>query len=153
MSLALQILTVAGYGVVVGSLAYATVALLRLATLPPRADRPAGGLPVGRLPPITILKPVCGLEPRLYENLRSFCEQDYPQFQILFGVRDANDPAIPTIERLVREFPTRDAALIVDPRVVGSNYKISNLANMMGRARHDIVAISDADCRVGPGYL
>lgn len=153
MSLALQILTVAGYGVVVGSLAYAMVALLRLAALPPRADGRAGGLPAGRLPPITILKPVCGLEPRLYENLRSFCEQDYPQFQILFGVRDANDPAIPMIERLVREFPARDAALIVDPRVVGSNYKISNLANMMARARHDIVAISDADCRVGPGYL
>ena len=148
MSLALQILTVAGYGVVVVSLAYAAVALVRLTILSPRM---AGA--TGPQAPISILKPVCGLEPRLYENLRSFFEQDYRQFQILFGVRDANDAAIPTIERLIREFPGHDAALVVNAHAHGSNYKINNLINMMPRVRHDIVAISDADCRVGPNYL
>lgn len=137
-----------GYAIVAASLLYTAIALVRVARLgksPPAA-------PESR-PPITILKPVCGLEPRLYENLRSFCRQDYPRFQILFGVREAGDPAIAVIERLIREFPALDAALVVDPRTIGSNYKVSNLANMIGRARHDILAIADADGRVGPGHL
>jgi len=147
-SLVASLLTIAGYAVVAASLAYTAIALWRMAAL--RRRKPA--LP-GQLTPITILKPVCGLEPNLYENLRSFCDQDYPEFQILFGVRDAEDPAIPVIERLIREFPDRHAALVIDSRVIGSNYKISNLANMMCRARYDILAIADADCRVGPRYL
>ena len=146
--LAVQLLSFAGYGVVAGSLVYAALALLRVA----RLNRFAGA-GAGACPPITVLKPVCGLEPRLYENLRSFCEQDYPHFQILFGVRDADDPAVPVIERLVREFPEREAALVVDPRVIGSNFKISNLSNMAGSSRHDILVVADADCRVGRGYL
>ena len=140
--------TLAGYAVVVASLVYSAVALLRVALF--RSKSP---IPARFVPPITVLKPVCGLEPRLYENLRSFCAQDYPEFQILFGVRERNDPAIPVIERLIREFPERGAALVIDPRVIGSNYKISNLANMIGRARHDYLAISDADCKVGRSYL
>jgi ceramide glucosyltransferase len=143
-----MLLTVAGYALVVASLVYAAVALVRVAQLR-RSPPPPGSFQ----PPITVLKPVCGLEPRLYENLRSFCAQDYPEFQILFGVRDAADPAIPVLERLIREFPGRHAELVVDGRVIGSNYKISNLANMIGRARHDILVIADADCRVGPNYL
>lgn len=141
-------LTYAGYGFVVGSLVYAAVALLRVAML----ARKTMVLP-STLPAMTVLKPVCGLEPHLYENLRSFCQQDYPDFQILFGVREADDKAIPVIERIIREFPHRQAALIVDGRVIGSNYKISNVANMMDRVRHDILVVADADCRVGPGYL
>ncbi len=140
--------TLLGYATVAASLAYAAIALVRVALLRGRA-------PVSAvfLPPMTVLKPVCGLEPRLYENLRSFCAQDYPKFQVLFGVRDAGDPAIPVIERIIREFPERGASLVVDPRVIGSNYKISNLANMIGRARYDFLVISDADCKVGPRYL
>jgi len=138
----------AGYATVVASLVYSAIALLRVALF--RTKSPTSAL---FLPPITVLKPVCGLEPRLYENLRSFCAQDYPEFQILFGVRDCSDPAIPVIKRLIAEFPARGAALVIDPRVIGSNYKISNLANMIGRARHDILVIADADCKVGPRYL
>ena len=140
--------TLAGYAAVVVSLVYSAIALLRVALF--RSKSP---IPARFLPPITVLKPVCGLEPRLYENLRSFCAQDYPEFQILFGVRERNDPAIPVIERLIREFPDRGAALVIDPRVIGSNYKISNLANMIGCARHHYLAISDADCKVGRSYL
>jgi len=143
-----QLSMLAGYATVVASLVYSAVALVRVALFRTQSPRPAAFRP-----PITVLKPVCGLEPRLYENLRSFCAQDYPEFQILFGVRDAHDPAIPVIERLIREFPERSAALVIDPRVIGSNYKISNLANMIGRARYDFLAISDADCKVGRHYL
>jgi len=142
------LVAIVGYAIVAASLAYTATALARVAALSRRRASPA----LVR-PPITILKPICGLEPRLYENLRSFFAQDYPDFQILFGVRDENDAAIPVIERLIREFPERNATLVVDPRVIGSNYKISNLANMMREARHDILAIADADTRVGPGYL
>ena len=142
------LVTIVGYAIVAASLAYTATALARVAALSRRRASPA----LVR-PPITILKPICGLEPRLYENLRSFFAQDYPDFQILFGVRDENDAAIPVIERLIREFPERNAALVVDPRVIGSNYKISNLANMMREARHDILAIADADTRVGSSYL
>lgn len=142
------VVTGLGYAVVAASLGYAAVALWRVAAL-----KGAAHAEPTSLPPITILKPVCGLEPGLYENLRSFCDQDYPEFQVLFGVRDRADPAIPVIEWLVREFPGCRAELVIAERVIGSNYKISNVANMMDRAAHDIVAIVDADCRVGRDYL
>lgn len=147
------LLTAVGYAIVVGSLVYTVIAILRVARLRRRAPAPLNPSIRGDRPPITVLKPVCGLEPQLYENLRSFCEQDYPEFQVLFGVRDANDAAIPVIERLIREFPACGGELVVDSRVIGSNYKVSNLANMMGKAKHDILAIADADCRVGRSYL
>ena len=104
-------------------------------------------------PPVTVLKPVCGLEPELYENLRSFCEQDYPRYQVVFGVADAADPAIPVIERLLRELPERDLQLEVSNRLIGSNRKISNLANAYALAHHDLLVIADSDMRVGPDYL
>ncbi len=140
-------LTILGYGVAVVGAAYAAAALWRVWSLPGASTAPGGG------PPITIFKPVRGAEPNLAVNLRSFCEQAYPEFQVLFGVRDPRDPAIPVIEPLVREFAHRGAALIVDPTISGSNYKIANVANMMAHARHDIFVVADADCRVGPGYL
>ena len=143
-----MLVTIIGYAIVAASLAYTTVALARVAALSRYRGPPARSLP-----PITVLKPICGLEPKLYDNLRSFCAQDYPEFQIIFGVRDPQDSAIRVVERLIREFPDRKASLVIDPRVIGSNYKISNLANMMREARHDILAIADADTRVGPRYL
>jgi ceramide glucosyltransferase len=105
------------------------------------------------LPPVTLLKPLCGAEPGLYENLRSFCQQDYPEFQIVFGVRDANDPALAVVARLAREFPTLAIDVVVNPQQHGSNRKVSNLINMLARARHDVLAIADSDAFVGPDYL
>ena len=105
-------------------------------------------------PAVTILKPLCGDEPGLYENLRSFCEQGRRgDLQVIFGVREASDPAIPTVRRLIREFPDCDLTLVVDGRVRGTNFKVGNLLNMLAAARHDVLVISDSDIRVGPGYL
>jgi len=109
--------------------------------------------PEGNRPPVTILKPLCGMEVDLEANLRSFCEQEYENFQVVFGVRDSDDPAIEVVNRLKASLPDRDIALVVDGRVIGTNYKIGNLANMMAVAKHDIIAISDSDMRVTPDYL
>jgi ceramide glucosyltransferase len=105
------------------------------------------------LPPVTILKPLCGLEPELYDNLRTFCTQDYPDYQLVFGVRHAGDAAVPVVRRLMVEFPQLDLRLVVNDRVSGSNYKVSNLENMLPQACHPHLVLADSDIRVGPDYL
>jgi ceramide glucosyltransferase len=104
-------------------------------------------------PPVTILKPLCGAEPETYECLRSFCDQAYPQFQVIFGVRDAGDPVLAIVDRLKREFPRRDLQVAVDRRQHGSSRKVSNLINMMPLARHEYLILSDSDVRVQRDYL
>jgi ceramide glucosyltransferase len=106
-----------------------------------------------KLPPVTVLKPLCGAEPGLYENLRSFCRQDYPEFQIVFGVCDRDDPALAVVARLVGEFPDLPIDVVIDPRQHGGNRKVSSLINMLGRARHDVLVMADSDAYVGPDYL
>jgi ceramide glucosyltransferase len=101
----------------------------------------------------TILKPLHGADVELYRNLRSFCEQDYPAYQVVFGVRDAEDAAIPIVQRLIADLPEQDLALIVDSRVAGTNFKISNLENMLGAAKHDVFVIADSDMHVAADYL
>jgi ceramide glucosyltransferase len=104
-------------------------------------------------PPVTVLKPLCGAEPGLHEHLRSFCQQNYPEFQLVFGVRDAGDPACAVVKRLAAEFPSVPIELVVNPQLHGSNLKISNLINMLPYARHDILAMADSDAFVGADYL
>jgi ceramide glucosyltransferase len=132
------------------SVAYSVLVLLRVAFfhLP---GKPDGAF----TPPATILKPICGLDPEpvLYDCLRSFCEQDYPSYQIVFGIRKPDDPALAVIERLLRDMPHLDATRVVDGRIYGANRKLSNLTNMYEAARHDILVSADADGRVAPGYL
>jgi ceramide glucosyltransferase len=96
---------------------------------------------------------LCGAEPGLYEHLRSFCRQDYPEFQIVFGLRDAADPACSVVERLRAEFPSLPIDIVVNPQQHGCNHKTSNLINMLVRARHDVLAMADSDVFVGPDYL
>ncbi|SOY67878.1 bacteriohopanetetrol glucosamine biosynthesis glycosyltransferase HpnI [Cupriavidus taiwanensis] len=103
--------------------------------------------------PVSVLKPLCGAEPRLYANLATFCRQRHPCFQLVFGVRAADDPAIAVVERLRRDFPACDIALVIDPQVHGSNLKVSNLINLFGAARHDALVIADSDVAVAPDYL
>jgi ceramide glucosyltransferase len=103
--------------------------------------------------PVTVLKPLCGPEPRLEENLATFCTQTHPHYQLVCGVRDPLDPAIAVVERLRRRFPALDMRLVVDPRVHGSNLKVSNLINMMDAARHPWLVLADSDIAVAPDYL
>ena len=103
--------------------------------------------------PVTVLIPIHGLDIGLYQNLRSICCQDYPEYQLLFGVQDTDDPAIDIIRRIIREFPDRDIALVVEERIAGANLKVSNLRNMYSYAKHSILVILDSDMRVTPKYL
>jgi ceramide glucosyltransferase len=107
----------------------------------------------GFQPPVTILKPVCGLDATLYENLRSFCVQSYPEYQVVFGVRQASDPAVAVIEKLFKDLPGVDAVLVVDETVAGPNLKVSNLGNMYKSAKHSYVVIADSDMRVDEHYV
>ncbi|HEY4039466.1 MAG TPA: bacteriohopanetetrol glucosamine biosynthesis glycosyltransferase HpnI [Burkholderiaceae bacterium] len=135
------------------ALALVAAAYSSLAALLLRRWRQMPAAPGLERPPVSILKPLCGAEPHLLDGLRSFARQDYPQLQIVFGVRDASDPAIEVVRQLQREFPELDATLVVDPRIHGENLKVSNLINMLPSAHHAILVISDSDVRVGPGYL
>jgi ceramide glucosyltransferase len=139
-------------GVTLAALAamYMLIALLG-ALLRPRRHTPWPDAVL--LPGVTILKPLCGAEPRLYECLRSFCNQAWPHLQIVFGVRDPADPAVAIVRRLQHEFPTLDLALVVDATHHGSNAKVSNLINTMAVARYDYLIIADSDIRVEPGYV
>ncbi len=103
--------------------------------------------------PVTVLRPLKGLEAGLYENLETLCAQRYGTFQLVCGVADAQDPAVAVVRRLQREHPELDIHLVVDGSVCGANYKISNLHNMYRHAKHDIIVFADSDIRVGPDYL
>jgi len=133
----------------------ASIAYLLLAILAVIMKRPRGKVTVDEdhLQPMTILKPLCGDEPCLYEALRSFCVQDYPQYQIVFGVRDSTDAACRVVACLQREFANLDLKLVVDERISGRNLKVSNLSNMLGWARHDQIVIADSDVFVESDYL
>jgi len=110
----------------------------------------AGAVP---LPPISILKPLKGTDPEIYESFRSHCLQDYPEYEIIFGVSDPNDPAIESVKALQQEFPDRRIRLLVSPKILGANVKVSNLAQMLGEARYGHLIVNDSDIRVEPDYL
>jgi len=104
-------------------------------------------------PPVSLLKPVRGVDFASYENFSSFCRQDYPDYELLFVVNDLSDSAVPLIERLQAEFPQRQIRIFSGGEPLGANRKISNLCRIVPEARHDILVISDGDVRVGPRYL
>ncbi len=103
--------------------------------------------------PITLLKPLKGADAQLYDNLRSFCAQDYARFQIIFGVADNDDPAVTVVRRLIAEFPRHDLTLVTGGPARAPNRKIANLMNMLPAARHKLLIITDSDMRVAPDYL
>ncbi|HEV3307792.1 MAG TPA: bacteriohopanetetrol glucosamine biosynthesis glycosyltransferase HpnI [Candidatus Sulfotelmatobacter sp.] len=105
------------------------------------------------LPPVSILKPLKGIDPEIYESFRSHCQQDYPEYEIIFGVSDPHDAAIESVKALKREFPDRRIQLVVSPVILGANVKVSNLAQMIAEARHDCLIVNDSDIRVQPDYL
>ncbi len=116
------------------------------------AIRPRKGLP-DHTPPVTIFKPLKGVDEGLEENLRGFFRLDYPTYQLLFCVADADDPAILVVERLLREFPDHDAELIVGCPAFGLNPKVESLAAMDRYRKHDVILISDSNVRARPSYL
>lgn len=104
-------------------------------------------------PPVSILKPLRGLDPQMYESFRSHCVQDYPEYEIIFGVSDPDDPAVAAVERLMQEYPQCRVHLVVCPEVLGNNRKVSNLVQMAAHAKYDHLLINDSDILVSPDYL
>ena len=104
-------------------------------------------------PAVTVLKPLHGDEPLLEDALATLCRQDYPAWQIVFGVQDAADPAVDVVGRLRARFPACDIVLVVDAAQHGPNRKVGNLINMLGGAAHDVLVIADSDVHVRADYL
>src|ERR1043165_1336273 len=102
---------------------------------------------------VSILKPLRGVDPQMYESFRSHCVQDYPEYEIIFGVSEPDDPAVEAVQRLIREFPGCKIRLLVCPEVLGNNRKTSNLVQMLGSAQYDHILINDSDIYVTPDYL
>ena len=104
-------------------------------------------------PPVSILKPLRGTDPEMYESFRSHCLVDYPEYEILFAVHDPNDPAVTLVEKLNLEFPERKIRLLVFPKALGANIKVSNLAQMAPLAQYEYLLVNDSDIRVEQDYL
>ena len=104
-------------------------------------------------PGITVLRPLYGDEPLLEEALLSACHQDYPRFQVLFGVQDPADPALAVAERVRARLPECDIAVVCDDTADGANRKVANLMNMLAAAKHDVLVIADSDIHAAPDYL
>lgn len=104
-------------------------------------------------PPVSILKPIYGLDRETYENYASFCRQDYPEFEILFCVSDDQDPAVPVIRKVIQDFPERSIRLFIGSEPVGASDKVNKLCRMVLEARHEIVIVTDSDVRVEPDLL
>jgi ceramide glucosyltransferase len=109
--------------------------------------------PTQAMPPVSILKPLKGTDPDIYEIFRSHCLQDYPGYEIIFGVSDPDDPAAASVLQLQREFPERSIRLVVCRDRLGANVKVSNLEQMLSAARYQHLLVNDSDIRVEPDYL
>jgi ceramide glucosyltransferase len=110
-------------------------------------------LPDSQLPPVSILKPLKGVDPSIWECFCSHCEQQYPQFQLIFGVSEPGDPAIEVVRKLQTKYPSLAIDMIICEQVLGANTKVSNLAQMLPLARHEMLLVNDSDIRVPPDYL
>ena len=134
-------------------LAAATYQVLALACLGRFFQRPPRFRPSPPLPGISVLKPLKGLGPATRECLASFCRQDYHPYQVLFGVKDPNDPLLPLLRELLAAFPACRAEIVICPETLGLNPKVSTLRQLEPRARYDLLVIADMDVKVGPDFL
>ncbi len=138
----------AALGATLAAIGFTAFALIRLRAFSRRAPARSRARPA-----VTILKPVHGLEPGLEDNLRTFCTQDYPQYQVVLGVLDPTDVALPVLQRLAATCGEHVNLVAGDGIVRHRNPKIATLAPMLPHARHDILIVADSDMRVGPDYL
>lgn len=137
-----------------GAASFAAIAYTALAIARVRAFRvQAARMVKPSSTPVSILKPLHGDEPHLFDNLCSFCEQDYDEFQVVFGAADPADPALAVARAVAARFPNRDIAIVAGEAKAAANPKIGNLLGLIDRARHPLIAIADSDIRVGPHYL
>ena len=113
--------------------------------LPPRNDAIA--------PPVSILKPVRGLDSEAYENFASYCRLNYPQYELIFAVSDPADPIVQVIEKLQQDFPGKQIRLVTSVKRLGQNHKISNLYRLVKEAQYELLVMSDSDVRVESDYL
>jgi ceramide glucosyltransferase len=104
-------------------------------------------------PPVSILKPLHGVDFASYENYASFCTQDYPEYEILFAVNEESDLAVAVVKRLIADYPQRHIILLIGAEYFGANQKVNNLARLTREAKYEVLALSDGDVRVGPKYL
>lgn len=104
-------------------------------------------------PPVSLLKPVRGVDFASYENFTSFCQQDYPEYEILFCVNDLSDPAVPVVERVMAQYPQRRIRILSGAEQIGSNRKVNNLVLLAHQAQHEFLVQSDGDVRVSANYL
>jgi ceramide glucosyltransferase len=149
---ALEVVAVIGS---VGSLFFYLLSALGLASFlsDTRKKLNESPLPESQLPPVSILKPLKGFDPEIWESFCSHCEQEYPHYQLIFGVSDSGDPTIAVVRELQAKYPKLPIEMIVCDRVLGANIKVSNLAQMLPSARHEFLLVNDSDIRVPPDYL
>jgi ceramide glucosyltransferase len=144
--------TALGLIVAATAASYAILTALAVVRAARRSQQPACRASLPR-PAVTVLKPLCGDEFALYAQLRSFCVQDYPQWQLIFGLQSPGDTALAVVRRLQQQFAALDIECVIDASRHGVNSKVSNLINMLPRARHDLLIIADSDVAVPPDYL
>lgn len=137
---------------VVGGSVYAVLCLIAVLRFCNRAVSPTK-YSFSEWPPVTILKPVCGIEKNQRENLRSACLQDYPEFQVVYSVQNLDHPVIPLLKEIRKEFGADKVSVAIENVRVGTNGKINNLLGALPYARNDILIISDSDVCLKPDYL
>jgi ceramide glucosyltransferase len=147
----LQLLLFVGAAGLVTSTGYLVLAIV--AAMRFRRERRRAAFVQAEFPPVTLLKPVCGMEPGLEEHLTSFFEQQYPEYEIIFGARHADDPALDVARRISEKYPSVPVKIAVAGEPWRPNAKVCSLAKMYDSASHDYLIISDSDVRVDPNYI
>lgn len=117
------------------------------------ARRTTHAAPPAALPPITVLKPLCGADDRLEDNLATFFAQTHPRYELVFGVQGDDDPAIPIVQRLRARFPHVPTRLVIHQGGQALNPKVANLQAMLAFDSHDLVVISDSNIAVSERWL